>query len=221
MDPTDSFLVKKLMQGFARSAPSKDARYPITLQRLRKIVEILPLICNNSFEAMLFKTSFVLAFFGFFRVSELLGQNMSLKGARPAVQVNDVKVEAKKMTVQLHGSKCDQTKKGETVCLKREYLHTDVCPVIATSEFLKVRPKSTKSFLVHMNGKQLTQYQFQAILKKAAKHLDWPVQNYSAHSFRIGAATSAAMNGDSIETIMKKGRWRSAAANNYVRLDMA
>ena len=220
-DPTDSFLIKKLMQGFACSAPSKDVRYPITLQRLQKIVQILPIICSNSFEVLLFKTSFILAFFGFFRISELLGQCTSLKGARSAVQVSDVKVSVKEVTIKLHGSKCDQRKKGEKVIIKREYLHTDVCPVLATSEFLKVRPKSPKCFLVHMNGKQLTQYQFQAILKKAATNLGWPLQNYSSHSFRIGAATTAAMSGDSLETIMKRGRWKSTTANNYIRLDKA
>ena len=218
-DPTDSFLIKKLMQGFARSSPSKDVRYPITLQRLQKIVKTLPLVCNDSFEVILFKTAFVLAFFGFFRISELLGQNMSLKRARKAVKVADVKMEPSKMSICLNGSKCDQRMKGEKIVLQRERVYTEVCPVLTTREFLRIRPKSSEYLLVHYNSSQLTRFQFQAVLKKVAKQLGWPIQSYSSHSFRIGAATTAAMNGDSIDMIMEKGRWKSSAVKNYIRLE--
>ena len=220
-DPTDTFLVKKLMKGFSRSAPSKDARYPITIQRLQQLVTSLKFVCNNSFEALLFKTAFVLAFFGFFRISELLGQNKSLQGCRQAIQIDDIKISIDYLSIHLKGSKCDQSNKGETIRLALEKEYKELCPVLTTSEFVKVRPKSAKTLLAHMNGKDLSSFQFQAVLRKAAKHLGWPPESYSSHSFRIGAATTAAMRGESINTIMEKGRWKSSAVNKYIRVDKA
>ena len=41
-DPTDSFLVKKIMKGLPRSKPSKDSRFPITFQILHELVNALP-----------------------------------------------------------------------------------------------------------------------------------------------------------------------------------
>ena len=220
-DPTDTFLVKKLMKGFSRSAPSKDARFPITIQRLQQLVTALKFVCNDSFEALLFKTAFVLAFFGFFRISELLGQNKFLQGCRQPIQVNDIKLSMYHLSIHLKGSKCDQSNKGETIHLSPEKEYKDLCPVSTTSDFVKVRPKLAQTLLVHMNGKALSNFQFQAVLKKAAKHLGWPSESYSSHSFRIGAATTAAMKGEPIDTIMQKGRWKSSAVNKYIRLEKA
>ena len=170
---------------------------------------------------MLFKTAFVLAFFGFFRISELLGQNKSLQGCRQAIQIHDIKFSVNHLSIHLKGSKCDQANKGETIRLALEKEYKDLCPVLTTSEFVKVRPKSTKTLLAHMNGKDLSNFQFQAVLKKAAKHLGWPSESYSSHSFRIGAATTAAMRGESVESIMQKGRWKSSAVNKYIRVEKA
>ena len=68
-----------------------------------------------------------------------------------------------------------------------------------------------------MDGSDLTRYQFQAVLRKAADFLGWQSEKFASHSFRIGAATTAAMNGVPEETIMKKGRWKSGAVKSYFR----
>ena len=95
----------------------------------------------------------------------------------------------------------------------------EVCPVRAILDFKQIRQNSEEAFLVHLDGAPLTRYQVQAVLKKAAVFLNWPSKGYSSHSFRIGAATTAAVNGTSLNSIMQKGRWRSGAVKSYIRPD--
>ena len=218
-DPTNAFLVKKLMQGFARSAPSKDVRFPITFARLKQLVSCLNLICSDSYESLLFKTAFTMAFFGFFRVSELLGQAQSLHRGRAGLLRKDIQLSNSTVAVNLRGSKTDQHGKGQTISLTQVGDAPDVCPVRTLLQYLQDRPKSEDLLLVHRNSRPLTRYQFQAVLKKAAQFLGWPTYGYSSHSFRIGAATTAAMNGMSLESIMQKGRWKSGAVKGYLRAD--
>ena len=44
--------------------------------------------------------------------------------------------------------------------------------------------------------------------------------HYSGHSFRIGAATTAAANGISVSLVKTLGRWESAAYTLYIRTQL-
>ncbi|MGL5102545.1 MAG: hypothetical protein ACRC6N_08390, partial [Plesiomonas sp.] len=46
-----------------------------------------------------------------------------------------------------------------------------------------------------------------------------PADNFSSHSFRIGAATTAAQKGLSQHQIQTLGRWSSEAFKSYIRSD--
>lgn len=65
-DPTDCWLLKKLLQGLLRTARRTDQRYPITLPRLRELIKVLPAVCSSMFEVRLFAAAYTFAFFWFF-----------------------------------------------------------------------------------------------------------------------------------------------------------
>ena len=71
-DMCDNFLIKKLLEGCSRSRVTKDNRAPITKRILLALITELPKICYNEFETKLFTAIWVLAYFGLFRVSELV-----------------------------------------------------------------------------------------------------------------------------------------------------
>ena len=215
-DPTNNFLLQKLMTGFGRSKSQVDSRLPITFDKLRQLIDCLHTVCDNTFEHDLFRAAFTLAFFGFFRISELVGQVKHGKTVTDGLRVDDVQLGSV-LNIRLRKSKTDQQGAGTSIRLKAVDSAPEVCPVRALVQYMSLRPKNGDKLLIHHNGESLTRYQFQAVLKKAACLLKWDATRFSSHSFRIGAATTAASNGHSIESIMRKGRWRSAAVTSYIR----
>lgn len=220
-DPTDCFLVSKLLLGFSRcsTCPSQDSRFPITFDRLKLIAHQLPRVCSNSYEAKLFLSIYTLSFFGFFRISELVGQDKHLQGGRPGLNCEQVKAHHSRLIIHLPRSKTCQSGQGHQIIVEAVHDSMGVCPVLALSRFMLVRPNKPGPLFIHFNGSPLTRYQFQAVLKKVASQLGWETSGFSTHSFRIGACTTAAINRVPLSKIMEKGRWRSGAIMKYIRPD--
>ncbi len=65
----------------------------------------------------------------------------------------------------------------------------------------------------------VTRFWFQKHLKAVLHLSDTPAGNFSSHSFRIGAATTAAHKGLSQQQIQELGRWLSEAFKSYIRSD--
>ena len=66
VDPTQHFLIRKMIEGCRRSKGGKDSRKPITLTILNRIIPNLGRVCTSNYETCLFKAAFLLAFFWFF-----------------------------------------------------------------------------------------------------------------------------------------------------------
>ena len=217
-DPTQHFLVRKMLSGFSKEGRNKDTRQPITGNTLHSILNVLHLVCSSSYETKLFIAAYTSAFFGFFRVSELV-PNSAADTSNRSLSINDVNItdNAASMHVTLRYSKTDQAGIGTCIQIKA-IPNSPLCPVAAMVNYLAARPLSSHYLFIHFDGKQLTRFQFQAVLQKAVAHLDLPHCNYTSHSFRIGAATTAAMNGVDAETIKRYGRWASDCYLRYIRI---
>ena len=57
-DPTDSFLVKKVIQGAKNISPACDPRLPINLPILCRLVDSLSHVCATSWNQLLFRSMF-------------------------------------------------------------------------------------------------------------------------------------------------------------------
>ena len=218
-DPTDTWIVKKLLKGFGRRPASQDARKPITFDRLKEIMAVLTHVCFDTYETTLFRAVYSAAFFGMFRVSELLGQIPAVKGGRPPMQFRDMKLNAPNIELKLRASKTDQEGRGISVVLDR-VKNVTVCPVQAMESYVRSRGQAEGNLFLHKNGKPLTVSQFQGVLTKAVTFLQWKPYGFGTHSFRIGAATTAAINKVPEAVIQRKGRWKSNAFKAYLREDL-
>ncbi|XP_075036256.1 uncharacterized protein LOC142097913 [Mixophyes fleayi] len=188
VDITKGFLISKALKGWAKERPTPtDTRHPITIQILAQLMRILVDVARDEYEVLLFRTAFSLAFFGAFRVAELVGQAAGHVSA--GLLTEDVVIRKDHLSVRIARSKTDQKGRGCWLQLQAQK-DKELCPVELTTQFSLIRP-SDSIFLIHKEKTQLTRYQFNAVLKQAIKLLGLNPSFFSSHSFRIGAATSA------------------------------
>lgn len=183
---------------------------------LTQLLGELPKICYSSYETRLFTALWVLAYFGLFRISELVAPtkfkvNNTLQGTDVNILPNNSGLE-----ICLGRYKTNQLGKKTVLKIPQE-LGKQLCPVKSLSEYLNLRPNIRGPLFCHINGDPVTRGQFAAVLGKCIK-----VTNLSgifkSHSFRIGRATDLAAAGVQPWAIMKMGRWSSDAYKLYIRV---
>ena len=89
-----------------------------------------------------------------------------------------------------------------------------LCPVAAVLSYLSVRPSEPGSLFMYQDGCPLSRVDLVAAVCQA-DGLD--VSRFNGHSFRIGAATTAAQVGVPTSVIQSLGRWKSSSFMTYVR----
>jgi len=216
-DYTNSFVLQKMLKGFQRIDKKTDSRKPITLDVLKQLVQVLPAVCTSRFETQLFKAAFCLAFFGFLRLGEVAFT--SSVSDNHVIKISDISfLKNSNVCVKIESSKTDQLGNSVTLILQ-ENICKNICPVKQLKQYLSLRPNIEGHLFCHLNHKTLTRFQFLTVLKKALVFLGLNPLDYNTHSFRIGAATSAAIAGTSDENIKCMGRWSSNSFMRYIRMD--
>lgn len=219
-DPAGAFLIKAALKGWARGETREpDDRAPITFNRLTAILDVLSGVTKSSFEQHLFTAAFCLAFYGAFRISELVAKGKFDKTGA-ALDLADVDL-GDTLVIRWRRSKCDQAGLGTSRSFNPVADHK-YCPVAVVRQYLRIRPPAPGIFLIHEDLSPLTRFQFGKILTSslARAGLLGAGRRFSAHSFRIGAATEASQVGLDGDAIKNVGRWRSNCYKRYVRPTM-
>lgn len=112
--------------------------------------------------------------------------------------------------------------KANTTTLRLLQNMTDplVCPCQAFLHYLNLRKHSSPSepLFSFMDGLPISRQYFTQQLRSALAFCNLNLHLYKAHSFRIGAATTAASQGFSELQIQSMGRWNSGAFKKYIRI---
>ena len=177
---TDVFIVRKILEGCRRKRSCTDNRAPISLLMLEEICRILPTVTFSEFETGLFKALFTLAYFGLFRVSELVFTQTTNR----AVQINDVKIgrDNTSCSICLHVFKNNQL--GQPVMLRIPCEENKlICPVCNLKAYIAQRPNVKGQLFSHANSGPVTRYQFSAVLKKCIRNSSFKCQEVKTHSF--------------------------------------
>lgn len=212
-DQTKSFLVRQAVRGFRKGFRVRDARRPVSFDLLLRLSSVLEAVCLDAFEVSLFRCAFSLAFFGAFRISELVSPSRVTAGGLCFV---DVCGDGEALHCFLRRSKTDQQGRGARVSLGK-LPGSPVCPVRSFLDYCSMRPSGPSPFLVHLDGSFLSKFQFVQVFRMGLRHLGLSAQEFSSHSFRIGAATEAARWGLGPEVVRRIGRWESDRYRLYVR----
>jgi hypothetical protein len=159
------------------------------------------------------------AFFGFFRLGELLPESARAFNPATGLSWGDVAVDnhssPRMVQVHLKKSKCSQFGTGSDIVLGRTGV--PLCPVSAVLQYVQHRGSHPGPFFVKSSQEAVTKPWFVAQMRELLAQIGLPQHHYAGHSFRIGAATTAAALGIEDSTIQILGRWRSSAFLQYIR----
>lgn len=212
-DFTKDFWVKQALKGYRKSHAKKDSRRPVSFSLLQVLRNKLGGVCKSGYEVILFKAVFSIAFFGAFRVGELVSPAKQVAGG---LKMQDVEVKRDRVLLKLGRSKTDQAGKGVKVQLFR-LPGSGICPVQVVEEFLLIRPVGEGPLFVHEDRTFLSRFQFIAVFRKCIGAAGLDSRQFASHSFRIGVATEAARCGLDEAAIKRIGRWESRRFQSYVR----
>lgn len=93
-----------------------------------------------------------------------------------------------------------------------------ICPVTAMLEFLVARGAKSGPLFVFQDGRPLTRSRFVDKARNIPFKAGVDSFPYSGHSFRSGAATTAARQGVGDATIKMLGRWKTDAYQLYIKM---
>ena len=208
--------VGRLQGSLRRSVPR--TRLPITVHLIRGF---MGLWSGGGIRLAALRAAVSVCFFGFFRSGELTVPSATEFDPRVHLSWGDVAVDDADpptcVRVHLKRSKCDQMGKGVDVYIGATG-DDDVCPVKAVLAYVAVRGTAQGPFfLLDQNSTPLTKPVFVAAVREGLRRLGMDDRLYAGHSFRIGAATTAAQRGCEDSLIQALGRWSSAAFLSYVR----
>ena len=163
-----------------------------------------------------------LAFFGFLRCSEFTVPSLANYDPRRHLSLSDISVDntasPSVLYVSIKASKTDQFFKGAVLAIGLS--GTPVCAVRAVSHSLHLRGSTPGPLFLLPNGHPLSRQLLSTFLQDRLKLCGFP-GHYAPHSFRIGAATTAAAAGLPDHLIKALGRWRSEAYQTYISLPTA
>lgn len=213
-------VLQYVLRGVRRAPrPPRQPRLPITPKILRHIKNQWASHGGETDYVMLWAACCV-GFFGFMRAGEF---TCTQGGQSPPLTVKDVAVDerANPSMVRIHlmHSKTDPFRHGVDIYLGRT--GRDLCPVAALLAFMAVRPAVDGPLFVFANGTPLTRDRLVEAVRHALQQAGVPAAGYSGHSFRIGAATTAAEAGLEDSMVRMLGRWESSAYQRYIQTPRA
>ena len=193
-------------------------RLPITPTILRKIWSYWS-ATTPSYDQKMLWAAFCLGFFGFLRAGEFTVPADNMFDQSSHLSYEDIAVDSHTsptiLQVRLKMSKTDPFRHGISIYIGKT--GNNLCPVAALLSYLAIRGQHAGPLFCFQDGRCLTRSRLVHNLRSVLSQVGVNAANYSGHSFRIGAASTAAAKGVPDSTIKMLGRWESSAYMLYIR----
>lgn len=198
-------------------------RLPITTPILTKLCSLLATGVYGPYWDTLLIAVYNIAFFAFLRCGEFTSPSNSFDEST-GLCYNDItliytKHEVSHMTLRLKSSKTDPFRQGCIITLFPT--RSVLCPVKPMQRYLALRGSSlisvSEPLFMTPDRNPLTRTVFVDTLRSLLSRLGLESSHYAGHSFRIGAATSAAAVRIPDHLIKTLGRWSSDCYQRYIR----
>ncbi len=206
-DVSKEFILQKFMSGIKKLKPSKDVRVPVTLDLLHKMCIMIVSLGYSRYKIALYQAMLVMSFHGFLRPGEITGSDNNLQLCHCNISSSSVKLTFFKF----------KHHKGPPYIVKVKATGGQFCPVLLMHQYLKLRGNVEGPLFCFPLNLHVSYYHLYSLITyiKSALQIHGKL---TPHSFRIGAATWAAMNGASDDAIKRMGRWSSDAFKGYIRI---
>lgn len=119
------------------------------------------------------------------------------------------------MSVKIKVSKTDPFRTGHTIYIGATNL--PVCPVKSMKTYLSAKTGTQGPLFQYTSGKSLTRNDLIGETRHLLSSAGLVSSIYAGHSFRIGAATTAALAGLPPWLIKTLGRWSSDCYERYIQ----
>ena len=196
----------------------KQIRLPVTPDILRQVYKHW-YSSQHDYETIMLWSISTLCFFSFFRLGELLSPTNTKYDASSHLSFEDVAVDSHSspslVKIHLKTSKTDQERKGADVYVGKT--GDILCPVSALLTYLAAKGALPGPLFQLQDRTPLTKDYFIQKFRAALTNIGLEASQYAGHSFRIGAATTAAEKGIEDSLIKAMGRWKSQAYLTYIK----
>lgn len=160
-----------------------------------------------------------LGFFAFLRAGEFTVPSATHFDPSIHLSPADIAVDSHSdptlMRIHLKQSKTDQQRLGVDLYVGRTF--TNLCPIAAMLAYLAIRGQTDGPLFI-LAGRALSRESLVQWLRSTLAETGINPAHFSGHSFRIGAASTAAARGISESTVQTLGRWQSDSYKRYIRI---
>ena len=210
--------MKGLKRTQAEAGSTTKPRLPITPQILQKMFRAWSQLHER--DAHMLQAACCLGFFGFLRAAEFTTPSWAEFDKDAHLTIADIAVDSQTypsiIQVHIKQSKTDPFRQGVFIYIGKS--HAAICPVAIITRYLAVRGSARGPLFLCADGSPLSRNTLVTKVRAALAQAGIDSHAYSGHSFRIGAATTAAKNGVEDSLIQILGRWQSSAYLRYVKL---
>ncbi|KAI8515720.1 hypothetical protein Bbelb_065330 [Branchiostoma belcheri] len=217
-DPTQSFVIQKLMQAI-RKFRVPDDRLPISPFILKSLVDSLQNTTATHYDQALFKAMYLFTYYSMARIGEVAVTS----GPQHTLQLSNISLFPSRQTsgpsiiATFQSFKHNSSGRPSSISIQSQP-GSRYCPVASLQDYLKLRGNCAGCLFLRSNGRPVSADLFARTLKTSLEHLGLDTHKITPHSFRIGAATWAAMQGVPDSLLRSLGRWSSDAFKHYIRL---
>ena len=214
--------IKLYMKSLKINRPLKPVQRNImSIETLKRVATL----CKNVFMGSVYRAVFLVAYFGFLRLSNMAPHSVSLFDPTRHLTAADVTFTKKFLKINLKWSKTIQTRdKVQVLTLPK--LHAPViCPYRAVEDLFKLyNPSHQQPLFQVRSGKHwvvLTDSKIRKVLTKINIKLGFEPHHFTFHTFRRSGATLAYNSHIPVRQIKRHGSWTSDCVWTYIQQDQA
>ena len=183
-----------ILKGVLAKFSEPDIRLPVTRKILHDMCSVLPLVVQDFYLVMLYRSMLTLVFHGLLRPGEFTY-------SPHVVRIENVFFDNGVVIIFLPTSKAHNKKYAQQIRVAPQRVH---CPVAYLIDFLKVRPFAPGPLFVKQDNLPIQYPAVLTLFHDLAQFLDLPTQRYKPHSLRIGATTELHVKGFTNQVIQSR-----------------